>query len=112
MITGWKPVPRRRPRRWRGGGDWSFRVRGTTLGRPLHLIRLGLIISICGQLGDLLISSIKRDLDIKDMGVLFPGHGGWLDRFDSLILVAPAVFNYIGYYRSSDFDRHLRILSG
>jgi phosphatidate cytidylyltransferase len=89
-----------------------FVFEGTTLARPVHLIHLGLIISVCGQLGDLLVSSIKRDLDIKDMGVLFPGHGGWLDRFDSLILVAPAVFNYIGYYRGIGFDQQLRILSG
>jgi phosphatidate cytidylyltransferase len=89
-----------------------FVFKGTTLDSPGHLIRLGLIISICGQLGDLLISSIKRDLDIKDMGVLFPGHGGWLDRFDSLILVAPAAFNYIGYYRFFGFDQSVRIFTG
>lgn len=89
-----------------------FVFRNTTLDSASHLIRLGLIISIGGQLGDLLISSIKRDLDIKDMGVLFPGHGGWLDRFDSLILVAPAVFNYIGYYLYFGFDQSLRILTG
>ncbi|HSZ59070.1 MAG TPA: phosphatidate cytidylyltransferase [Tepidisphaeraceae bacterium] len=89
-----------------------FVFKGTSLDSPGHLIRLGLIISICGQLGDLLISSIKRDLDIKDMGLLFPGHGGWLDRFDSLILVTPAAFNYIGYYRFFGFDPSLRILTG
>ena len=85
---------------------------GTNVDRPLPLIFLGLIISITGQLGDLLISSIKRDLDLKDMGVLFPGHGGWLDRFDSLILVAPAVFHYVGYFRGLGGDQPVRILSG
>jgi phosphatidate cytidylyltransferase len=93
-------------------GIGHFVFRGHVLDHPRHLIALGLIISICGQLGDLLISSIKRDLDIKDMGVLFPGHGGWLDRFDSLILVAPAVFHYVGYYQGIGLDQQIRIFTG
>jgi len=89
-----------------------FVFKGEVLDRPSRLIELGVIISICGQLGDLLISSIKRDLDIKDMGILFPGHGGWLDRFDSLILVAPAVFHFVGYFRGIGLDEPARILTG
>ena len=54
--------------------------------------------SILGQLGDLMLSSVKRDLGIKDMGHSIPGHGGLLDRFDSLLLVAPAVFHFVGYF--------------
>lgn len=48
--------------------------------------------SIISQLGDLAASAIKRNHDIKDYGTLIPGHGGILDRFDSIIFVAPVVF--------------------
>lgn len=70
---------------------------GTVLEHPGHLIALGILISFAGQLGDLMLSSVKRDIGIKDMGNLIPGHGGLLDRFDSIILVAPAVFHYYHY---------------
>ncbi|MBI3735158.1 phosphatidate cytidylyltransferase [Candidatus Sumerlaeota bacterium] len=56
---------------------------------PLQKIMAGLIVGVGGQLGDLSISFIKRDLGIKDMGVVIPGHGGILDRIDSLIYTAP-----------------------
>jgi phosphatidate cytidylyltransferase len=70
---------------------------GTALDTPVRLVGLGIIVSIVGQFGDLMLSSIKRDLGLKDTAKLIPGHGGILDRFDSLILVAPAVFHYVNY---------------
>src|SRR6266545_6230325 len=59
---------------------------GTPLDMPVRLIGLGIIVSVVGQFGDLMLSSIKRDLGLKDTAKLIPGHGGILDRFDSLIL--------------------------
>lgn len=63
-----------------------------------HMLAMGVIISVGGQLGDLMLSSIKRDLGLKDIGAAIPGHGGLLDRFDSILLVAPAIFHYIQYF--------------
>ena len=62
---------------------------------PLTLgdgIKIGLVVAIVAPLGDLSESLIKRDLGIKDMGTILPGHGGVLDRFDALLFVLPAVW--------------------
>ena len=76
---------------------WFFRATLPEFG-PLQLILTGLIVGIGSQLGDLSISLIKRDLEIKDMGTLIPGHGGILDRIDSLIIAAPLFFHMIRYF--------------
>lgn len=59
----------------------------------INTILLALVISLAGTLGDLAESVLKRDLGIKDMSSLIPGHGGVLDRFDGILLALPA-----GYY--------------
>ena len=56
---------------------------------------MGLLIGGLSQAGDLLESSVKRQLDVKDSGSILPGHGGMLDRFDGYIFVIPAVYLYI-----------------
>ncbi|KQT00993.1 phosphatidate cytidylyltransferase [Cellulomonas sp. Leaf395] len=61
-------------------------------GEPLVGVILGLATVVTATLGDLSESLLKRDLELKDMGRLVPGHGGLLDRLDSLVLTAPAVY--------------------
>ena len=63
-------------------------------------IKLGVLVALVAPLGDLSESLVKRDLHVKDMGSILPGHGGLLDRFDALLFVLPAVW-YLA--RVSDF---------
>ncbi|NLP29878.1 MAG: phosphatidate cytidylyltransferase [Clostridiales bacterium] len=61
----------------------------------IHCIMIGFVGSIVSQLGDLTASTFKRKMGIKDYGNLIPGHGGILDRFDSVLFTAPFVYYYI-----------------
>ncbi len=59
---------------------------------------IGLLLAVSGFVGDVTLSAIKRDLGIKDAGASLPGHGGILDRIDSLTLSAPIGFHVIRYF--------------
>lgn len=65
----------------------------------LLLALSGVSVGLLSQCGDLLMSLIKRENDIKDYGSIFPGHGGVLDRFDSILISAPVLY-FIGYFAS------------
>lgn len=61
----------------------------------IRTFSLGLISAAAAQIGDLTASIVKRQFGIKDFGNMFPGHGGMLDRCDSIILVAPVIFLFV-----------------
>lgn len=87
--------------------------RGTAAGGLPQLVALGVLISGLAQLGDLTLSSIKRDIGVKDLSHTIPGHGGLLDRFDSLVLVPPAVYHYLSLYLGPlGADQPARIFTG
>jgi phosphatidate cytidylyltransferase len=56
------------------------------------------ILSIIGTIGDLVESKFKRQANVKDSGTIMPGHGGMLDRLDSLFFAAPFVFLYLHFF--------------
>ena len=96
-FGGPKLAPRISPRK-----TWSGFIGGTVFGMaagwalssyagvaiPLSLFGTLLIVSVAAQIGDLIESGVKRYFDVKDSGNIIPGHGGLLDRLDSLLLVA------------------------
>jgi len=72
-----------------------FTLPENTAVNMLLMFALGLLCSISAQIGDLVASIIKRQYGIKDFGKLLPGHGGVLDRFDSILFVAPVVYLFL-----------------
>lgn len=100
-----KIIPKVSPNKtWEGfiGGIISTTIIGYFLGflTPLNVnqvVFVSFMIAISGFFGDIVMSSIKRDIGVKDMATTIPGHGGILDRIDSLAYTAP-VFFHIVYY--------------
>jgi phosphatidate cytidylyltransferase len=125
LIGGPKLLPATSPNKTVSGALGAVVVTGTVvvlLGRAIFagtpmaawhwLIPFGVLVSVAGQAGDLMLSSIKRDIGIKDMGMVLPGHGGILDRFNSLLLVSPAAFHFIGYFVGWGLDQPVRLITG
>ena len=61
-------------------------------------VLLGILLSVVAQIGDLSMSLLKRHYGIKDFGKIFPGHGGMLDRFDSVIAVSALLFVFCTFF--------------
>lgn len=84
----------------------------TPLADRRTLLGVGLLLGALAQLGDLMLSAVKRDIGIKDLGAVIPGHGGLLDRFDSLVLTAPVYFHLVSYFRGIAAGHPMGVFSG
>ncbi len=107
MLGRRKAIPRVSPNKtWEGliGGIATTTALSVLLApiltplAPGHAAAVGLLIGTAGFIGDVTVSALKRDLGIKDSGSLLPGHGGVLDRLDSLTYTAPLFFHYVRYF--------------
>lgn len=107
MLGKHKIIPRVSPNKtWEGflGGVCTTTLLAMLLSTVLTPLSLGmaaiagLIISTAGFIGDVTVSALKRDIGVKDSGSLLPGHGGILDRIDSLTYSAPLFFHFIYYF--------------
>ncbi|MCI8505739.1 MAG: phosphatidate cytidylyltransferase [Lachnospiraceae bacterium] len=74
------------------GAVFSENLAGALESPALHCAVICMVGAVISQIGDLAASAIKRNHDVKDYGKLIPGHGGILDRFDSVIFVAPGIY--------------------
>lgn len=85
--------------------------RGSPLGHPAHLAVMALLTAVGAQMGDLVMSSVKRDVGVKDMGALLPGHGGVLDRCNSLLFAAPVIYHYAVFFGGYATTTPVRVLT-
>jgi phosphatidate cytidylyltransferase len=65
---------------------------------PLQALGVGVLLGVLGQVGDLAESFLKRSAETKDASALLPGHGGLLDRLDSLLFNLPALYYYVSLF--------------
>ncbi len=103
-----KLMPRVSPKKsWEGAiAGFVFAILGMIAAREFFLeflelkdaIAIGFIVGVFGQVGDLVESLLKRDNHVKDSSSIIPGHGGILDRFDSLLFTAPIVYLYLTFF--------------
>jgi phosphatidate cytidylyltransferase len=76
----------------------SLLIRFLTPFSILETLLVSLMITVAGFLGGAVMSAVKRDFGVKDFGSVIPGHGGMLDRVDSLCYAAPIFFHYVRYF--------------
>jgi phosphatidate cytidylyltransferase len=93
-------------------GVGSLVFDGTSLANPAPLLALGVLIALAAQLGDLMLASIKRDAGVEVLDKVIPGHGGLLDRFDSLILVAPVAYHGMNFFGGLNVEQSARVFTG